>query len=232
MKVVIVDHRVSVEETINLKRLNYEVLFCPPSTALYDAVSGHPDMLLHPLEDKKIVVHRDMIPAFSGTLCKLGLEVHYSDNRLQSSYPYDILLNGLSLGNFYVHNTPYTDPVLRKLINHKKLLHVKQGYTKCSTTVVNENAVITNDTGIAKTLCNEQVDVLLLPYGDIELPGLNYGFIGGSSGLLEERCLAFFGSLDEYTYGREVYAFLKKHRVEPVFLSKGKLIDRGTLFRI
>ena len=57
----------------------------------------------------------------------------------------------------------------------------------------------------------ENIDVLLLPPGDIILPGLNYGFIGGGCGLIEEGLLAFYGHLDNYLYRNEVKVFLKKH---------------------
>ena len=109
---------------------------------------------------------------------------------------------------------------------------MKQGYTKCSTCIVNNHAAITSDVSIAKALNVEGVDVLLLPSGDILLPGLNYGFIGGATGLLCDNVLAFYGHLDHYLYGKEVLKFLNKHKVEPVFLRNGKLIDRGSIFRV
>lgn len=46
--------------------------------------------------------------------------------------------------------------------------------------------------GIYKTLIKENFDVLLIPFGDIELPGLNYGFIGGVGGMISSNSMAFF----------------------------------------
>jgi len=71
---------------------------------------------------------------------------------------------------------------------------------------------------------------LLLPPGDIELPGLNYGFIGGSCGLLDEKYLVFYGNLKNYKYGSEVLAFLDKYNITPIYLSDSNLIDRGSIF--
>lgn len=231
MKKIIVDYRVSSEESDNLSKLGYEVLKCPPSKNLYQAVCGHPDMLMHIIDSSNIIVHRDMQEDFIETLKSFNITVIKSSSSLKDSYPFDIILNSLSISNLFVHYLDYSDKILLDIMKKsKKLINVKQGYTKCSTAVVSENAVITSDKGIAKALYNENIDVLLLPPGDIELPGLNYGFIGGTCGLIEKNLLAFFGNLDCYAYGKEVMRFLKKYKVEPVFLRKGKLIDRGSIF--
>lgn len=91
---------------------------------------------------------------------------------------------------------------------------------------------MTSDMKIGKILKENNIDVLLLPPGDIILPSLDYGFIGGTCGLLDNNTLAFYGDLDMYKYGNEVLSFLRKHNVEPIFLSKSKLIDRGSIFCI
>lgn len=231
MKNLIVDFRIHNEEKEYLITQGYNLLICPPSNLLYEAVCGHPDMLLHIL-DSNIVVHRDMNIEFIQNLSLLNYKIHKSNSTLQTKYPYNIGLNALSIGNFFVHSVKFTDTNLLALAKNKELINVKQGYTKCSTCVVNSNAIITSDVSIAKDLTMKKLDVLFIPPGDIILTGLNYGFIGGATGLIEDKVLAFYGHLDHYMYGKEVLEFLKKHRVEPVFLRNGKLIDRGSIFRI
>ena len=232
MKNVVVDYRITDEEKKVIHNLGYDMLICPQSYELYDAVCGHPDMLMHIVDSNNIIVHRNMPELFILTLKKLGYNVYLSKKALTQTYPHDIILNALNIGDFFVHNLNNTDENLLHHINHKKLLNVKQGYTKCSTAVLNENAVMTSDKGIADVLSKNNTDVLLLPPGDILLPGLNYGFIGGTCGMLSERLMAFYGQLSEYKYGEEVLRFLKKYNIEPVYLRKGKLIDRGSLFTI
>lgn len=228
-----IDYRTTEEERLSILALGHEYLICPPHPNLYKAICGHPDILLHILDDKDIIVHKDTDSKFIKQLEELSLNVILSSSQLGSSYPLNILLNGVNTTNFFMHHLKYTDSTLLNFINErKKLINVKQGYTKCSTAIVNSNAIMTSDKGIAKTLFNENVDVLLLPPGDIDLPGLNYGFIGGCCGLIEDNLLGFFGELDHYANGKEVLSFLKKHRVEPYFLKKGKLTDRGSLLRI
>ena len=128
-----------------------------------------------------------------------------------------------------IHNLKFTDKKILDYCKDKKNIHVKQGYTKCSILPVQEKAIITNDKGIYNTLKNENFDVLLLPFGDIELSGFNYGFIGGVGGMISDNSMAFFGSLDNYIFGNEVKNFLYKYDVKPIYLNNTKLIDRGSL---
>ncbi|MBU3092466.1 hypothetical protein K2F40_03500 [Clostridium sp. CM028] len=231
MKNIIVDFRIHNEEKEYLVSRGYNLLICPPSNILYEAVCGHPDMLMHIL-GKDIIVHKDMDNEFILSLILLNYKVYKSNSTLKDKYPYDICLNSLSLGNLFIHSVNFTDTNLLSLLKTRKLINVKQGYTKCSTCIVNDHAVITSDVSIAKALSIEKIDILLIPPGDIILPGLNYGFIGGVTGLIEDNVLAFYGHLDHYLYGKEVLNFLNKHKVEPVFLRNGKLIDRGSIFRV
>jgi hypothetical protein len=231
MKNVIVDFRIHNEEKEILVSMGYGLLVCPSSNLLYEAVCGHPDMLMS-VTDSGIIVHNNMSNEFIQDLLSLNYTVYKSSSVLQNKYPYNICLNSLNIGNLFVHLINFTDTNLLSLVKNKKLINVKQGYTKCSTCIVNNHAAITSDVSIAKALNVEGVDVLLLPPGDILLPGLNYGFIGGATGLLCDNVLAFYGHLDHYLYGKEVLKFLNKHKVEPVFLRNGKLIDRGSIFRV
>jgi hypothetical protein len=232
MKYAIIDFRTTSEEKYTLESLGFQILICPPSQLLYEAVCGHPDMLLHIIDRKTIMVHKNMDENFVETLKKLSFDVVFSMNNLKDAYPEDIILNSISFPKLFIHNLKYTDPNLLNHIKNKVPINVKQGYTKCSTAIVNKTSVMTSDKTIAKALSKENMDVLLLPPGDILLPGLNYGFIGGCCGLLDKNSMAFYGDLNCYAFGKEVLNFLKKYDVEPIFLKKGKLIDRGSLFII
>jgi hypothetical protein len=232
VKNVLVDYRITETEEINLYKLGYHSIKVPPSKVLYEAVSGHPDMLLHKLTSEEILVHKSMPKNFINTLISFNYKVMTTHKGLCDSYPNDILLNAVNLDTLFMHNLKYTDPVLLKAVRGKKQINVKQGYTKCSTAIINNKAVITSDICISKALNHEGVDVLLLPPKDILLKGLDYGFIGGSCGLLDGGTLAFYGNLQKYKYGNEVLNFLLKHDVKPVYLSDENLIDRGTIISI
>ncbi len=228
---IFVDYRISNEELFNLKKLNINVIKCPRCELVYDGINGHPDILLHILDHKNIMVHRDMDQSFTEYLRLLGYNVVLSSKSLGLKYPQNIILNGLNLPDYFLHSLKYTDENLLKIIENKKIIDVKQGYTKCSAAVINGNAIITSDKSIYTALMERDVDVLLLPPGDILLPGLDYGFIGGCCGAIDDKHMAFFGDLNFYSYGKAVLDFLKKYDLEPVYLRHGKLIDRGSLLK-
>jgi hypothetical protein len=232
MRTVLVDYRIEDEERYNLEKIGFEVLPVPPSSVLYEAVCGHPDMLLHIVDSSTILIHKDMDFNFIDMLKNRKFKILMSHVPLQNSYPNNITLNAVNLKSLFAHNLKYTDLNLLECVQNKKKLNVKQGYSKCSTAIVSEDAVMTSDKGIAACLKQEGLDVLLLPPGDILLPGLSYGFIGGCCGLIEKNVLAFYGHLNHYAYRNEVKAFLQKHRIDPIFLRDGKLVDRGSIFAI
>ena len=230
MNHILVDYRINEIEKNNLLKLNLEIIVCPPCKDLYKAVCGHPDMLVHFIGRKQLILHNNMEKDFISSLKNYGMNVILSEKKLETNYPKDIILNAINIKNFFIHTLAFTDINLLDSILFKKLININQGYSKCSAAIVSDTALITSDVGIYTALSREGLDILLLPPGDILLPGLNYGFIGGCCGLINESQLAFYGDLDYYLYGNEVKNFLKKHGVEPIYLRKGKLIDRGSMF--
>ena len=229
MKNFFVDYRISEEELFNLNKLGCNIIKCPRCGLLYEAVDGHPDMLLNLTGEKSLVAHRDMDRDFIDYLGLLGFDVTLTKESIKGSYPGDVILNAVNLPGLFIHNLGCTDGNLMSAADGKKLVNVNQGYTKCSCAVVSGHALITSDKSIQKALEGTDVDVLLLPPGDIVLTGLDYGFIGGTCGLIDEKHMAFYGDLSFYSYGKEVQDFLKKHDVEPVYLRRGKLADRGSI---
>lgn len=229
--VCFIDYRTSEEERNLLKSLNISLMEIPPCSNLYDSINGHVDIQINILDKnkKEIIIQREMPEAFKKALIKNNISFIESKGSLGYKYPSNIILNSLILENHFVHNLKFTDPNLLDTQKNKRLINVKQGYTKCSTLVVSDKAIITSDKSIYSQLIKEDFDILLLPPGDIILEGLNYGFIGGTGGLINKNIMAFFGSLENYLYGCEVKNFLAKYNVKPLYLSRGKLIDRGSI---
>lgn len=229
MKNVIVDYRIDQKEKNALIQNGYNVLTVPRCECVYNAISGHPDIQLCMVNSNTIIVHKDMPYEFINKLKKLGLNVIKSKNSIGNKYPYDIILNAVNSKDFFIHNIKYTDDNLYKEIFHKCLINIKQGYTKCSTAVISSKAIITNDIGISQAAIKSGLDVLYLPKGDIELTDFDYGFIGGTCGLLDNNIIAFYGNLKYYKYGSEVLSFIKKYNLTPIYLRNEKLIDRGSI---
>lgn len=227
-----IDYRTSIEEKNHLINLGFEIITVPKSPMLYEAIDGHVDIQLNIInkKEKSIIINKDLPINFKKLLSKNNINYINSSKTLSKTYPGNIFLNGLSLDNFFIHNLKYTDPILLSTSKNKELIDVKQGYTKCSILPLRDKVIITSDAGIERTLRNYNFDILLIPPGDILLPGLNYGFIGGVGGMINDTSMAFFGDLSKYEFGNEVKKFLFKYDIKPLYLSKSKLIDRGSLF--
>ena len=108
-----------------------------------------------------------------------------------------------------------------------KKIPVNQRYARCSVCVVDEHSIITADHGIAKS-CQGLLDVLEIEPGHIELPGYDYGFIGGCSFKLNAHELAFTGSLRNHPDAERIVGFLRERSVEPVYLTESNLLDIGS----
>lgn len=226
-----IDYRTPKKEKENLISLGAEIIEVPKSPNLYNAISGHPDIQISIIDrnKKKILINRNLSNDFKKLISSYNISYIESKNSLKENYPNNIIINSLNLENYFIHNLKFTDPNLLNLVKSKKLLNVKQGYTNCSVLKVNETSFITSDNGIYKKLIKENFDILLIPPGDIVLEDFDYGFIGGTGGLISDNTIVFFGSLDNFQYGTLVKSFLKKHNINPIYLSNDKLHDRGSL---
>ena len=224
-----VDYRTTENEINSLKKLNYDVIKIPKDNNLYEAINGHTDIQLNILNKNTIIINKNINLSFKELLKTKNINFIESNSTLSSKYPSNISLNAYITDNYLVHNLKFTDKKILDYCKNKKTINVNQGYTKCSILPLREKVIITNDTGIYNTLKNEGFDILLLPFGDIELSGFNYGFIGGVGGMISNDSMAFFGSLDNYAFGNEVKKFLYKYDIKPIYLSNTKLIDRFNL---
>ncbi len=230
MKYAFVDFRISHEEILSLENLDCKPILCEPCNSLYPAICGHPDILMHFIDNNTVIIHKDTSFTFEKKLKSLNLTVLRSKETLTGEYPKDIILNAVNTSKFFMHNIKYTDKTLLEKIHNKTLINVKQGYAKCSTAILSDRAFITSDIGIHKELNHYGYDVLLLPPGDILLPHLDYGFIGGTCGMLDSKTIVFYGNLDLYPYGEIVKSFLNNHSITPIYLTNSPLIDRGSIY--
>ena len=229
--IAFIDYRTSNEEINSLKNLNIVVIKVPCNNNLYPAINGHVDIQLNILnsDTKTIILNKDIDNNFKKILQEKEINFINSFNSLNKNYPENISLNAYITPNYLIHNLNFTDKEIINYCKTKKQIHIKQGYSKCSILPLREKVVITSDMGIYKTLIKENFDVLLIPFGDIELPGLNYGFIGGVGGMISSNSMAFFGSLEKYAFCDEVKKFLYKYDIKPIYLRDSKLFDRGSL---
>lgn len=237
-KVVILDYRTSAEIIKNVQAQGIDTILSYPCENLPWQVNGHPDLMYHRISKefgcvapnsfeyfiKEFALHREILK--NRVFIK-------GETRLGSQYPEDIHYNVLRIGNFAFGKLSALDNrLLVALVKQGvELVDVKQGYAKCSVAVTSKNSAITSDKGIAKELEIRGVNVLLLEYGGIDLPGYDYGFIGGASGLIGNKFFLTGRFMDESVY-KNIERFVMENGSELIYLSNGKIIDIGSILEV
>jgi hypothetical protein len=231
VKLAAVDYRISKEAEASLSSKGIELIKTVCCTELYEAVAGHPDMLLYHAGDNRVIIAPNVFQQLAPVFDKKGFAVTKGATWLVRNYPGNIAYNILRMGDLAFHNAKYTDAEIVKELEkgNVKLINVNQGYTKCSTCIVDSRTLITSDLKLARTAEAFGIESLLIKPGGIELRGLNYGFIGGASGLLSKKHLAFTGSLSCLEDGERIIEFLELKGFEITFLEKGKPVDYGSI---
>lgn len=230
----IVDGRISNTVEKGLKDNGVKIIKTKAHPSLYDSVAFHPDMFLHHVGGRKIVYAPGTSEDTIRELEEYGFQIIRGKAELKYKYPGNISYNAARVGRFVFHNTKYTDEVLKSLFLKLdlELVHVNQGYAKCAISIVDENSIITMDKGIARIAEKKGLDVLVVEEKNILLPGLDYGFIGGSSGLLGRNKWAVAGNFEALECHIEILAFLNKKGKEILSLSDQQVVDIGSLIPI
>lgn len=222
-----------IELKTSLNNLSIEVLNCQNNPFLENSLASHADMLIHHLSNNVILLDTEQTFLFNN-LTKLDFNVKFISSRIKSPYPSDAYLNAARLGHYLICNIKTTAPEILSAAEEMKLdiIAVKQGYTKCSICVLNENTIITDDTGIKNACTAKGIDVLLISKGCIRLRGYHYGFIGGCTGLIDKNKLAFCGDFRNHKDSKQIDLFLAQHNIEPISLYAGDLLDIGGILPI
>lgn len=232
VSVALADGRIGKQLEDKFTQLGIQIIKTEKYEGLYDAISYHPDILFHHIGGNRIVYAPGGSIKVIKRLQGFGFELVPGETRLQGKYPFNIAYNIARVGKLAFHNLKYTDPIVVKELelNGVELVHVNQGYTKCSVSVVNDSSIITSDSGIAITAVKKRLEVLLIePEEGILLPGLNYGFIGGSSGLIGEKKWMISGDLLSLKSGQKIIQFLRERCIDIVPLPSEPVIDIGSI---
>lgn len=167
--------------------------------------------------------------------CSLGERLFCGDPaRVGGVYPEDVCYNAACTGKYFIHNPKYTAPELQEAAHKAGLqcIAVEQGYAGCSTLVVDPNAIITADRGIAAAAEQHGLDVLLIRRGHILLPSYDYGFIGGAAGRLADRggtsgTIVFNGNVAAHPDFRAMESFILHHDYSLKYFRSYPLTDIG-----
>ena len=159
------------------------------------------------------------------TLVEYGVEASFVEVPVCGKYPGDCKLNFVQFPDKLIGRIDIADERIKAL--QLKKISVNQGYSKCSTCVINENAVITDDSTIEKACIKNGIDVLLIDKGDIILKGHEYGFIGGASALVNRNHIIFFGDIKTHRNFSEIESFLSQNGCKFSYLKDYPLTDIG-----
>lgn len=197
-----------------LENRGIELLPIPDNPYVDPRLSGHADLSLLHLNTHTFSIMGDLFIPLPVS-CASILRIRNID--VESA------LNICIVGDYAI----YCEETAGMALPWLKKISVKQRYARCSVCVVDEHSIITADHGIAAA-CQGLLDVLEIEPGHVELPGFDYGFIGGCSFKLNAHTLAFTGTLDDHPDKDRILAFLSERSVEPLYLRDEKLLDIGS----
>jgi len=227
----IIDPRLPAECVISLKKSGFQTITAPFCNLVDAPISGHPDIQMF-IHENNLFVHPDIAPTFLKKVERY-LNIIQCPTRLTNIYPGDIPYNIACTGKFALHKRNSTDPVILKYFtdNEIDIFETKQGYSKCSTLIVDDASIITSDKSIDAAARFAGIDSLLISQGYIDLPGYNYGFIGGASGRYLNT-IYLTGSLGSHPDREHIEIFIESKKMHLNILTKQKTYDSGSIFFI
>lgn len=219
-------HRIVKTYLINQGHRLCEIRKCG---VVYDAIASHADIFLCKI-GQELMVAKEQYPMIKEALSRESMPFTLCRDSLGSRYPDNIKYNAVQLGSYFIHNTAFTASDLMKKVEQTglKVIPVKQGYTKCSLVVVDEQSVITSDEGLARSLEKNKIDTLLISHGHVELPGFPYGFLGGASGRVGNEII-FHGDLSRHPDFERIKIFIEKRSLSVTYFKDFPLKDIGSV---
>lgn len=145
--------------------------------------------------------------------------------RVSEKYPKDVAYNAFSVCGALVCREDATDVTLKSIF--PKIVSVRQGYAKCSTVVVSENAVITSDRSIFSACEKLGADTLFADNDGVLLEGYDTGFLGGATAVTDEYVL-FIGDLSRRKDCKEICSFIEAHGKKVEYIPDVPLLDCGS----
>lgn len=213
-----------------LKSEGFELVFTCKNTNLLPGLQYHPDMQIAKINDK-FICDKSVYSYYRQALGDDGFRLICGKTQCRSNYPEDVAYNIKVIQNSIIHNFKYTDEVVKEHSSALKHIDVTQGYTGCSICSVADRGIITADRVIAQRADSAGVDSLLISPCHIDLPGFDFGFIGGGS-FFYHNTLYFFGDISLHPDYKDIYAFCEKHGVFIKNLSNNMVCDYGSAITV
>lgn len=232
----ITSHNFPKEAENALKTLGHRVLRLPPHPNLPAPVASHPDMLLF-FAPNAIYCTKSYYAIAMREVEEIstvyGAPIQFIETEYGNTYPDDVLLNALPLGQNLFCNTKTVAKEILEI--GLPACHVNQGYTKCSALPIGNHALITSDASIAEKGVEIGMDVLQIQAGHITLLGYDYGFIGGCASFAPRGnidTVFFCGDVSKHPDYNRILRFCKANCMRIKSLSNFGLCDVGTIFML
>lgn len=233
-KYAIVDFRADEKIFNTLKKFDIIPIKTIKCDDILEQVCGHPDMVLHPIDNKTIVVAPNVFDYYDKAFKDSGIKVIKGGKTLSRNYPNDIAYNVARIRNYAIHNLKYTDEILKYYLQKSDInfIHVNQGYTKCSTACVSNDKAITSDITIYNTIKDLGIDCLYFNPRNVYLNGFEYGFAGGCMGNIDHGTFLLTGKIQDSSEKEKLYNFVSDEGLEILEGSDNVLTDFGTIIVI
>lgn len=205
------------------------------------------DVVENPRLDAPVSRHADILANYIGKtmflsdktqneLCSfienVGGKYIVIDN-ICSPYPKDCMLNFADIGDYIICNKSILTENIVDLLPPKKIIDVKQGYSKCSVCICKRNTIITDDISIYNAVFRyDDIKSLLVEKGSVRINKYDYGFIGGCCGLVDENVLLFNGDLSTHSDFDKIKNFLYDNGVKYIDIKGKPLTDIGSIIPI
>lgn len=218
----------------NLKKKGIKVIKTIKCKNVDNSIAYHPDIVIHPIDHNTLIIAPSVFSYYENKLKDFNIKLIKGEKKLKDKYPDDIAYNVGRVHKIAVHNFAYTDKILKSKLKEQGLnfIHIKQGYSKCSMAIVDENSIITADNIIYKKLKNIGIDVLKINPEHIKLPGQNYGFIGGATGNISKDKMVFSGSLKNHPDKEKIENFILSKGIKIEYLMEEDIVDIGTIISL
>lgn len=152
---------------------------------------------------------------------------------VKSPYPNDCLLNFADIGDYIICNKTILTENVVEFLPDKKIIDVKQGYSKCSVCICKHNTIITDDISIYNTVSQyDDIKSLLVEKGSVNILKYDYGFIGGCCGLVDKNVLLFNGDITSHSDFDKIKNFLYDNEVKYIDIKGKPLTDIGSIIPI
>ena len=213
-----------------LKNLGFRIIPADTISVFHMPEQNHTDMQCLKINDKYFLLNecidlKHYLKSLNSTVIS---------QKAGKIYPQNVLLNCLYLNNVLYGKLSAVADEVKKYCNKNNIrtVNVNQGYTRCSTLVIDEKAVITADSSIANALENNGVEVLKICEGHIFLEDLDYGFIGGASGKIGNT-IFFFGNIKNHPDFEKINDFItRNNRIIKILCKEMTLTDIGGIVKM